>query len=888
MKEQHELDPIACFLSACEIERREHRSAGREHKVVQGRRTLAESGRVIYSFRTLGDPPFKEFASVQLITNAGFYAGTVLGRGNGSITLAVSADLGPVISTARLEGEEGDVLQTLIRRLKSLKDTEGTRGFNRELALQALRLPTASEYRGSDHVEGVPDDLTLDQREAFERVLSRQVTFLWGPPGTGKTRLLGALAWHFYKAGKRVLIASHTNQAVDGVVESLCARVTERGRSAIPEGTILRLGSMVKESTIRRFGEQVQLDRVMHRSHEKVSSRLDTLKTELCDVRNKLFETSKKLSLLDSYADLHGQLRKLRCELKGDESGLKHVVRRVFQSSDALQDEAPHRQQELRESISLLETNLAQVTAELQGCERQQLAELSLELSHRQLEISEAIAMLEKFTRDLRLSLLDRARIVATTATRALMSAADLSQFDAVLIDEASMLPLPLSFVLSGFARDKVIIAGDFRQLPAVALSDSHMVRHWYSRDVFECAGVVDAVDARVENPAIATLTTQFRSNATLCGLINQRFYGGLLRTVEAGAEHIVFREPLTYLNRYPIVLVDTSPLAPTGQTTRNSKSNLQHALLCRKIALSLNAAGLCETSDGVGVIAPYRPQVNLIRELLDEYGLTHVSSGTVHRFQGSERRAIVLDLTDSAPHKLGTFLRPSSLRDTGARLLNVALSRARDHLFVVANLAHLRGQLSPQHLLSGVLDDIERVAYRMPVDELIGEALPLDILSSATRASGVFAFQSFDEMLFLPALVSDLLEASGDVVISSVTLTPRVAQVLSSVLRERIQRGLRVTLILEGTGSFEQAEQRSLKLVRDAGVLVVKALGRPDPFVVVDAEVVWMGSMPPGDCLGHQEGLMTRSVSRRAASLLLEQQGQETTVGVASRSRVG
>lgn len=888
MKEQHELDPIACFLSACEIERREHRSAGREHKVVQGRRSLAESGRVIYSFRTQGDPPFKDFSSVQLITGSGFYAATVLGRAEGTITLAVGVDLGPFISTARLEGEDGDLLRILIARLKSLKACDSERGFNRKLALGVLRLPSVEEHGPVTVDNAAPEDLTTDQRQAFAQALSQSITFLWGPPGTGKTRLLGALAWYFYKAGKRVLIASHTNQAVDGVVESLCSRVTERGRSCIPEGTILRVGSMVKDSTIKRFGEQVQLDRVMHRSHEKVSNRLDALKSELLDVRNKLFETSKKLSLLDAYADLHGQLRKLRSELKGDESGLRLVVRRVFQSSDVAQSESPLRQQELRDSISLLEANLAQVTAELQGCERQQLAELSLELSHRQLEITEAIAMLEKFMRDLRLSLLDRARIVATTASRALISASDLSQFDVVLVDEASMLPLPLSFVLSGLSKDKVIIAGDFRQLPAVAASDSHMVRHWYTRDVFECAGVVDAVDARVRHPAIATLTTQFRSNTALCGLINERFYAGLLRTAEADGEHVVFREPLTYLNRYPIVLIDTSPLSPIGQTSHNSKSNLHHALLCRKIALSLSAAGLCETTDGVGVIAPYRPQVSLIRELLDEYGLTTVSSGTVHRFQGSERRAIILDLTDSPPHAIGTFLGPRSLRDTGARLLNVALSRARDHLFVVANLSHLRKQLSSGHLLAGILDDIKRVAYRMPVDELVGEPLPTEALASVRHESGVFAFQSFDEMLFLPALMTDLLEATTDVVISSDTVTPRVSHVLSLTLREKIQRGLRVTLIVDGTRSFNQIEQRSLKLLRDAGVLVIKALRKPDPFVVLDAEVVWMGSLTPGDCLDHAEGLMTRSVSRKAAALLLEHQHHEPSVQSMSQMRIG
>ncbi len=411
------------------------------------------------------------------------------------------------------------------------------------------------------------------------------------------------------------------------------------------------------------------------------------------------------------------------------------------------------------------------------------------------------------------------------------------------------------------------------------------MVRQWYTRDIFDCAGVVDAVDGRISHPAIATLTTQFRSNGTLCTLINKRFYGGILTTADAGTEHIVFREPLTYLNRYPVVLVDTSPLGPLGQSAQNSKANLQHALLCRKIALSLSSAGLCETADGVGIITPYRPQVALIRELLDECGLSQISCGTVHRFQGSERRAIVLDLTDSPPHTLGTFLRPTSLRDTGARLLNVALSRARDHLFVVANVAHLRAQLSPRHILSSVLDDMESVAYRMPVDELIGEPLQPERVADSNHAPGIFAFQSFDEMLFLPALITDLLEAHNDVVMSTFSLTPRVAQVLTSVLQERIQDGLRVTLIVDGSRALDSVEQRALKAIRDAGVLVIRALSKPAPFVVVDSEVVWIGSIHPGDCLSGQEGLMTRSVSRRAASLLLEQQGRETTeVGVSAQ----
>jgi hypothetical protein len=889
MTEQQELDPIACFLTACEIERREHRSSGREHTVVQGRRTLAENGRFFYKFSTSFDLSIKELSSVQLIVSSAFYSALVTAKAPGSVSVSVAVDLGPLIPTARLEGEEADLLQTLIHRLKALKRGDAELEFNSKLAGQLLRLgePSPLHVVRASKVKP-PDDLTADQRSAFSKCLSQPLTFLWGPPGTGKTNLLGCLAWQLYQENKRVLVVSHTNQAVDGVLESLCKRVSERGRAALPEGSILRLGVLVKESLVRHFGDQVQLDSVMNRSHDKVSSRLESLKVELADVRAKLFGTSKKLALLDSYEELHGELQKLTGALRSEGSGLAHVVRKVFQSNTPNPEAAPSREEELRESISLLESNLAQVAAELQGCERAQLGEVNLELSNRQLEITEAIALLEKFVRDLRISLLDRARIVATTATQALLSARDLRQFDVVLVDEGSMLPLPLCYLLAGMARQQVVVAGDFRQLPAIATSDSHMVNLWYTRDVFDCAGVIDYVDAGREHPAIVTLTTQFRSSEPLCGLINDRFYGGRLVSHPREEVSLVFKEPLTYLNRHPIVLVDTSPLEPRGLTHNSSKSNLLHALIVRKIALSLSAAGLCECPEGVGVITPYRRQVHLIKELLDECTLSSVSVGTVHRFQGSERDAIILDLTDSAPHRLGTFLGPRSLRDTGARLLNVALSRARRFIFVVANVAHLRRQLSSSHILSGVLNDLERLGYCIPVEDLIGEPLLATPEIPVDRSCGVLAFQSFDQQLFLPGLITDLLEAKDDVVISTPCVSPREVAVLASILEPRIQEGLRVTMLVDGAANLDVEEQRAVKRLRDIGVLVVKSLASPPPFVVIDSEVAWVGSIAPGACLSGAAGLMVRAVSARACSVLLEMQGSEDFRGSRATALAG
>jgi superfamily I DNA and/or RNA helicase len=64
-------------------------------------------------------------------------------------------------------------------------------------------------------------------------------------------------------------------------------------------------------------------------------------------------------------------------------------------------------------------------------------------------------------------------------------------------------------------------------------------------------------------------------------------------------------------------------------------------------------------------------------------FGHAIVEAGTVHQFQGSEADAVVFDLVDGpGRHKLGLLLRG----DTGTRLLNVAISRARAKLVVVAD----------------------------------------------------------------------------------------------------------------------------------------------------------------------------------------------------------
>jgi molybdopterin-guanine dinucleotide biosynthesis protein len=869
--EQRELDPIACFLTACEIERREHRAGRREHKVVNGRQISAEGGRFFYRFDFQGESDLREDNSVQVIVNDGFYQGTVKALAARSLTISLGTDLGPSIFSARLETQEQDLLQSLILRLKDLKACRDAASWNLDLAKSALNLNSLPKEEFPTASLRPADDLTPDQNLALARCMAQPVTYVWGPPGTGKTVLLAAMALQLYQANKRVLIVSHTNHAVDGVVESLCKRITDKGkgRHSVAEGSILRVGSLVKESLIKRYSDQVSLDAVINKSHEKVSQRLAALNVELSGVRDQLFSTSRALTLIDTHKQLREEIDRVRNSDLNADVGFISSLRSTLTDPDSRgytsnnDTDAP-----ITDLVEFMEESLRRVESEVAGADKEILNERTLELSARQLELTEAIAVLEKFIRDLRLSLLDRARIIATTATHAMLSVKDLSDFDAVLIDEASMLPLPLSFLLCARARERVVIAGDFRQLPAIVRSDSPTVQQWYGRDIFDCAGVIDLVDSGKEHPSVVPLTTQFRSHEVLCGLINNRFYNGLLKTkTDSSSERYIFRDPLAYLNRSPVVLVDTSEIAPCGEIAQGSKSNLQHALVVRKLALLLSAHGVAVLPEALGVIVPYRAQADLVRSLLDECVLGDiVSVGTVHKFQGSEREAIILDLTESVPHKIGRFLNPNSLRDTGARLLNVALSRARRHLIVVANLKHLRSQLKMRSLMWGILDDLERVGYRLSVSDLINERIFSTPSREACESPGLLAFQAFEQSLFMPALVADLIDARSEVVFSTTSINERCVTITNSVLEEGIKRGLKVSVRYDERNMRGHDSQVALNRLRRAGVATIAVDGDVKDMIVIDSEVVWSGSLAPLDALKDGDGVMTRVVSGEAA----------------------
>ena len=856
------------LIAAVEDEAREARSVSTSFTLGKGERVATASQRPLYSFNLVNPPRLQEEARGRLSVKGAVVECTVISRRSDGLDVETFIDLGDELESATLTVDKSELLSVLAARLETVSGDDPPFSFNKFRAAQVLDIsslqpPTENEFIGA------PEDLTSDQQEAFRRALRNEATFVWGPPGTGKTVTLSAIAFYLFSQNKRILLVSHTNRAVDGIVLGLCKRIVGKSRVNLPEGSIVRVGQVSRKALQSSFGPQISLEQLAETHQRKVRERVSLLRKERESCARELEGLLHQQGLIAKQGVLQdelGNLQKLYAQARSSESSLATVLR-VLRIRYGAGDGSGTSIEDIKRSMKAVTGEILGVATELEGISAEEVHDRIEELQSRDEELTEAIRDLESLVEDSSVSALQRSRVIACTATQAVLRCQSLGEFDAVIVDEGSMLPLPYVVFLAGLAKEKVVVGGDFRQLPPISLSNSPRARQWFAQDVFEVAGVVDLVDRGEENPSLAMLTTQFRGHEALGSLINDRFYGGKLvaRHMEAPVlDRAVVPE---WLTRSSVILIDSSSLEPWGYLDSNSKGNLTHAMITRSLCGALRSAGLAQGPSDVGVIAPYRAQVSLLEDLLEESELSNVTVGTVHRFQGAERETIILDLTESAPHTLSSFLGGVTLRDTGSRLLNVALSRAQARLLIVGNLSYLRARLTESHLLSGILADIELRGAIVDARDVLTDA----VTPQPTGAQDPSVLQRFDHETFLAGVTTDMREARSSVLIVSPSLGERSAHVFATVLKTVAHRGVRIEVVTSANPGDGEAQERevAIPLLESSGIRVEFVDELPQNGIVIDGEIVWLGTVSPLRSVEAAELCMVRSVSSVGAGTL-------------------
>src|SRR4029077_4449648 len=139
--------------------------------------------------------------------------------------------------------------------------------------------------------------------------------------------------------------------------------------------------------------------------------------------------------------------------------------------------------------------------------------------------LNQEIAKIKAQLADIRKSIIEQARIVGATVTRLYLSPKMFTNFDIVIIDEASMVLLPALFHAAGLAKEKVIVSGDFRQLPPIVQTDEEAILAELGIDVFGRAEITKAVNSGARPKRTVMLEQQSRMHEQICKMISGPMY---------------------------------------------------------------------------------------------------------------------------------------------------------------------------------------------------------------------------------------------------------------------------------------------------------------------------------------------------------------------------
>ena len=211
----------AVALGALVAEMRRQRQGTRQIALENGERVALDRGHIGYAFSFAEDADLFEDARVDIRIGARTIEGNIVSIAGGQIIIAVEEDLGEALIRCTLVIDNTALLEALKEKLE--KSTEGGRQLNVQLADDVVTNrgnAAPAEAPLSDPVW--PIRFNEKQKDAVRLALANAVIYLWGPPGTGKTTTLSVLIQELFARGKRVLICSNTNRAVDQVLLSLC------------------------------------------------------------------------------------------------------------------------------------------------------------------------------------------------------------------------------------------------------------------------------------------------------------------------------------------------------------------------------------------------------------------------------------------------------------------------------------------------------------------------------------------------------------------------------------------------------------------------------------------------------------------------------------------
>ena len=280
--------------------------------------------------------------------------------------------------------------------------------------------------------------------------------------------------------------------------------------------------------------------------------------------------------------------------------------------------------------------------------------------------------------------LFGQARVIASTLVGASNKILDGQHYSTLFIDEAAQALEPACWIAIRRA-NRVILAGDHCQLPPTVKSIAAL-KAGLGKTLME-----RIVDSKPE--VVTLLDTQYRMNEEIMRFSSSWFYDGKVKAASITAHRGIldYDTPIEWVDD---VANDDETVGETfvGETFgRINKVEARQVMeLLQAYFEKIGKQRILDESIDVGIISPYRAQVQYLRHLIKKETFFKpfrhlLSVNTVDGFQGQERDVIIVSLVRSNNDGQIGFLRD-------LRRMNVAMTRARSKLIIIGDhetLAH-------------------------------------------------------------------------------------------------------------------------------------------------------------------------------------------------------
>jgi len=496
-------------------------------------------------------------------------------------------------------------------------------------------------------------DYNDQQLDAIKKSKKNKVLFIWGPPGTGKTTVLGKIISDYIKRDETVLLCSNTNRAVDvSILKAL--EVSNYETTPIKEQS-LRWGNifLTEEEDLQYVTVESHVLRRLREKESKIQNEVDLL--------NEYKTSIKSLNEYKSKIRPYHLAKRRYKELSSKDELNDHQKKQKIRLKKKLKELQPD-QRSIEDIISDLEN-------EVENIENEITKTFESVQDLREFVLRETTVTIDEILENIKFQ-------AATFARTVIEEKLQTQQFDNVLIDEASMANLPYILYLCSLAKKRIIFVGDPQQLAPIVLSKSKFSEKWLKKDIFlkiaSVNNVRDLFQWQKNNKEISVLLTdQYRMPKKIFDIVNELFYAGRLvnRTNTEGF----------------IKIIDTSEVNPelTFPSDKiKSPVNLTHSeLLIEDISNSLGTKDdKNNAAQSIGVMVPFTQHKRFVQYLSQiRYIPNSLEVGVVHTFQGREKPKIYFDLTlSNIDFTYPTFDEYKTSKTDVSRLLNVALSRCQ------------------------------------------------------------------------------------------------------------------------------------------------------------------------------------------------------------------